>query len=73
MLLRVDSSSQFRPKEQTMQEIATQERRSHRFNEADWDEQLEQTLNSLKSENSKLKTLVVRLSETIIRNITAKR
>jgi hypothetical protein len=56
-----------------MQEIATQERRSHHFNEADWDEQLEQTLDSLKSENSQLKTLVVRLSETIIRNITGKR
>jgi hypothetical protein len=56
-----------------MQEIAAQERRSHRFNEGDSEEQLEQTLNSLKSENSELKKLVVRLSETIIRNITAKR
>jgi hypothetical protein len=56
-----------------MREIATQEKRSHRFNEADWDEQLEQTLNSLKSENRQLKKLVVRLSETVIRNITAKR
>lgn len=56
-----------------MQKIAPQERRSHHFNEANWDEQLEQTLNSLKSENSQLKTLVVRLSETIIRNITGNR
>ena len=56
-----------------MQEIATQERRSHHFNKSDWDEHLKQTLNSLKSENSQLKKLVVRLSETLIRNITAKR
>jgi hypothetical protein len=56
-----------------MQEIATQERRSNHFNKSDWDEQLEQTLNNLKSENRQLKKLVVRLSETLIRNITAKR
>jgi hypothetical protein len=56
-----------------MQEIATQEKRSHHFNGSDWDEQLEQKLNSLKSENRQLKKLVVRLSETLIRNVTAKR
>jgi hypothetical protein len=56
-----------------MQEISPQERWSHRFDEADRDAQLKQTLDGLKSENNQLKKLVVRLSETIIRNVTAKR
>jgi len=46
---------------------------SHRFNEIDRDAQLKQVLETLESENGKLKELVVRLSETIIRNVTAKR
>lgn len=43
------------------------------FDESDRDTQLKQVLNSLQNENSELKTLVVRLSETIIRNVAAKR
>jgi hypothetical protein len=56
-----------------MQEMSPKERWSHLFNEVDRDAQLKQTLDSLKSENDQLKKLVVRLSETVIRNVTAKR
>ena len=56
-----------------MQEIARKENWANRFNEIDRDLQLKQVLESLENENSQLKRLVVRLSETIIRNVTAKR
>jgi hypothetical protein len=56
-----------------MQEVVLQQRWYHHFNEVDRDTQLKQVLDSLESENSQLKGLVVRLSETIIRNVTAKR
>jgi hypothetical protein len=56
-----------------MQEVVPQPRRSHRFNEVDRNAQLKQVLDSLESENNQLKRLVVRLSQTIIRNVTAKR
>jgi hypothetical protein len=45
----------------------------HGYNEIDRDAQLKQALETLESENGKLKELVIRLSETIIRNVTAKR
>ncbi len=56
-----------------MQELAPQQGRSHRFDEVDPDAQLRQALDSLESENGQLKELVVRLSETIVRIVTAKR
>ncbi len=52
-----------------MQEVAPQHRWSYHFDE---DAQLKQSLDSLESENSQLKKLVVRLSETIIRIVVAK-
>jgi hypothetical protein len=55
-----------------MQEIAPTRTGSQRFNELDRDSQLQQVLDSLESENTQLKKLVVRLSETIIRNVTTK-
>jgi hypothetical protein len=56
-----------------MQQIASQQGWSNRPNEVDRDARLKQTLDSLKSENNQLKSLVVRLSETIIRNAAARR
>jgi hypothetical protein len=56
-----------------MSEVATQHRWSHDFNEAGREAQMKQALDGLEIENSRLKRLVVRLSETIIRNVTAKR
>jgi membrane-anchored protein YejM (alkaline phosphatase superfamily) len=55
-----------------MQKTAGKEQWSNRFDEIDGDRQLKQVLDTLKNENSLLKTLVVRLSETIIRNAVAK-
>jgi hypothetical protein len=45
----------------------------NRFDEIDRDKQLKQVLDTLENENSLLKTLVVRLSETIVRNAVAKK
>jgi hypothetical protein len=56
-----------------MHEIASQQRWPDRSKEADRDARLKQALDSLKSENSQLRSLVVRLSETIIRNVAARR
>jgi hypothetical protein len=56
-----------------MQEIARQGTRPNRFDQIDPDVQLKQVLDSLENENSLLKDLVVRLSETIIRSVTARR
>jgi len=56
-----------------MQEVARTENWSNRFDEIDRDAKLKRVLDSLETENSQLKKLVVRLSETIIRNVTAKR
>jgi hypothetical protein len=63
----------FKPKGRTMQELAPQQRRSHNFNEVDRDTQMKQALLSLEIENGQLKQLVVRLSETIIKNVVARR
>jgi membrane-anchored protein YejM (alkaline phosphatase superfamily) len=65
--------ARFEPKEWTMQKTAGKEQWSNRFDEIDRDRQLKQVLDTLENENSLLKTLVVRLSETIIRNAVAKR
>jgi hypothetical protein len=56
-----------------MPEVATHHRWSHSFNEVDRDAQMKQALDGLEIENSRLKRLVVSLSETIIRNVAAKR
>ena len=56
-----------------MQRTARKGQWSNRFDEIDRDRQLKQVLDTLENENSLLKTLVVRLSETIIRNAIAKR
>jgi hypothetical protein len=63
----------FRPKGRTMQELAPQQRWSNTFNEGDREAQMKQALDSLEIENGQLKQLVVRLSETIIRNVVARR
>jgi membrane-anchored protein YejM (alkaline phosphatase superfamily) len=55
-----------------MQTTARKEQWSNRFDEIDRDRQLTQVLDTLENENSLLKTLVVRLSATIIRNAVAK-
>ena len=55
-----------------MQEVASEQKWSHRFDKIDRDAQLKQALDSLESENDQLKKLVVRLSETIIRIVVAK-
>jgi hypothetical protein len=56
-----------------MQEVARQRIRSNRFDQIDPDVQLKRVLDSLENENALLKNLVIRLSETIIRSVTAKR
>jgi hypothetical protein len=56
-----------------MQQVAHSRKWSNRFDEVDCDLQFKQIMDNLETENSLLKGLVVRLSETIIRNITAKR
>jgi hypothetical protein len=56
-----------------MQEVVAEQRWSSHLNTMDRDAQLKQTLDSLESENSELKRLVVQLSETIIRNVIGKR
>jgi hypothetical protein len=55
-----------------MQEVAPQRGWSHHFDEVDRDAQLKHALDILEIENGQLKKLVVRLSETIIRIVTAK-
>jgi hypothetical protein len=56
-----------------MQEFVAEQGWYNSPNENDRDVRLEQALDSLKNANSELKSLVVRLSETIIRNVTAQR
>ncbi len=55
-----------------MQEVAPRQKWPQRFDQVDRDVQLQQALDSLESENSQLRKLVVRLSETIIRIVVAK-
>lgn len=56
-----------------MQEHSPPLRRPHIFREVDRDTQMKQALDCLEVENSQLKQLVVRLSETIIKNVVAGR
>jgi hypothetical protein len=55
-----------------MQEVVPSGNWVSRFDDTDHDVRLKQILESLETENHRLKKLVVRLSETIIRNVTAK-
>ncbi len=55
-----------------MQECALQNS-TDLLDNVDRDAQLKQLLDSLESENSQLKSLIVTLSETIIRNVTGRR
>jgi hypothetical protein len=70
---RSENDSRFGPKELIMQNSIPQQNWSHHFDEVERDTQLKRILNDLQDENNQLKKLVVRLSETIIRNVTAKR
>ena len=56
-----------------MQDVVLQRRWSHGSNEVERDTQLQQVVDRLEGENRRLKRLVVRLSETIIRNVVDKR
>jgi membrane-anchored protein YejM (alkaline phosphatase superfamily) len=56
-----------------MQRTARKAPWTNRFDEIDQDKQLRQVLDTLQNENSLLKTLVVRLSETVVRNAVAKK
>jgi hypothetical protein len=56
-----------------MQRTAGKGQWTNRFDEIDRDKQLKQVLDTLESENSMLKTLVVRLSEIVVRNAVAKK
>jgi hypothetical protein len=46
--------------------------KSHRPGLIDHDDELQEALESLARENSRLKNLVIRLSETVLRNVTTK-
>jgi hypothetical protein len=55
-----------------MHEFSSLEGRLDRSKKVDRDERLRRTLDNLRKENGQLKNLVIRLSETIIRNVTAR-
>jgi membrane-anchored protein YejM (alkaline phosphatase superfamily) len=56
-----------------MQRTARKRQWTNRFDEIARDKQLKQVLDTLENENSMLKTLVVRLSEIVVRNAVAKK
>jgi ribosomal protein L12E/L44/L45/RPP1/RPP2 len=55
-----------------MENAARKKKWSNRFDDVDQDTQLKRVMDALENENNRLKTLVIRLSETIIRNAVAK-
>jgi hypothetical protein len=55
-----------------MENAARKKQWSSRFDDVDQDTQLKRVMDALENENNRLKTLVIRLSETIIRNAVAK-
>jgi hypothetical protein len=55
-----------------MENAARQKKWTSRFDDVDQDTQLKRVMDALENENNRLKTLVIRLSETIIRNAVAK-
>ena len=56
-----------------MHQAGPQEQWSHTGSDVDRDAKMKQAMECLKIENNRLKRLVVRLSETIIRNVVATR
>jgi hypothetical protein len=68
----IETLTGFKSREWTMPEIAHPRGSFHLFKETDRDEQLKLVLDGLESENGRLKELIVRLSETIIRNVVGK-
>jgi hypothetical protein len=56
-----------------MQRTARKGQWTNRFDEIARDKQLKQVLDTLENENSMLKTLVVRLSEIVVRNAVVKK
>lgn len=56
-----------------MERILRENKWPNRFEEFDEDTELKHALAALKEENGQLRTLVVRLSETILRNVIAKK
>ena len=56
-----------------MQEPSLPRRRPQIFSEVDQDTKVKQALDCLETENGRLRQLVVRLSETIIKNVVAGR
>jgi hypothetical protein len=55
-----------------MENAARKKKWSSRFDDVDQDTQLKRVMDALENENNRLKTLIIRLSETIIRNAVAK-
>jgi hypothetical protein len=55
-----------------MENAARKKKWTSRFDDVDQDTQLKRVMDALENENNRLKTLVIRLSETIIRNAVAK-
>ena len=55
-----------------MEHAARKKNWTSRFDDVDQDTQLKRVMDALENENNRLKTLVIRLSETIIRNAVAK-
>ena len=55
-----------------MENAARKKKWSSRFDDVDQDTHLKRVMDALENENNRLKTLVIRLSETIIRNAVAK-
>jgi hypothetical protein len=55
-----------------MENAARKKKWSSRFDDVDQDTQLKRAMDALENENNRLKTLVIRLSETIIRNAVAR-
>jgi hypothetical protein len=55
-----------------MEQVLQEKKWTNCFDRLDGDAQLKQTLEALELENGRLRQLVVRLSETIIRNVTGK-
>ena len=65
--------TRLKPKERTMQEITHQLRKARASSEIEREAKMKLTLDYLQTENGRLKALVVRLSETIIRNVVTQR
>jgi hypothetical protein len=55
-----------------MENAARKKTWTSRFDDVDQDTQLKRVMDALENENNRLKTLVIGLSETIIRNAVAK-